>query len=98
MLPEIKKLLSYRPIRTNFYQRRLHLLILVLLDTGCRIDEVLTLRAVDCDLENLLFTVNGKGRKQRKIAYSFELRRHLTRFLVDLHPEQLIFATRHGRK
>jgi integrase/recombinase XerD len=94
----IKMLLSYRPKPTKVYQRRLHLLILVLLDTGCRIDEVLTLRAVDCDLDNLLFTVTGKGRKQRKIPFSFELRRHLSRFLVDLHPEQLIFAIRHGRK
>jgi integrase/recombinase XerD len=96
-LPDIKKLLCFHPKPTNFYQRRLHLLILVLLDTGCRIDEVL-LRAADCDLDNLLFTVTGKGRKQRKIPFSFELRRHLSRFLVDLHPEQLIFATRHGRK
>jgi integrase/recombinase XerD len=97
-MPDIKKLLSYRPKTTNRYQRRLHLLILVLLDTGCRIDEVLTLKAEDCDLDNLLFTVTGKGRKQRKIPFSFELRRHLARFVVDLHPEQLIFATRHGRK
>ena len=32
MLPGIKKLLCYRPKPTNFYQRRLHLLILFLLD------------------------------------------------------------------
>jgi site-specific recombinase XerD len=95
-LPDIKKLVSYKP--KNFYQRRLHLLALVLSDTGCRIDEVLSLRTEDCDLDNLLFTVTGKGRKQRKIPFSFELRRHLSRFLVDLHSEQLIFATRHGRK
>ena len=97
-LPDIKKLLSYRPKLRNLYQRRLHLLILVLLDTGCRIDEVLSLKAGDCDLNNLLFTVTGKGRKQRKIPFSFELRRHLSRFLLDLHREQLIFATRHGKK
>jgi integrase/recombinase XerD len=97
-LSDIKSFLSYRPKPTNIYQRRLHFLILVLLDTGCRIDEVLSLRAADCDLDNLLFTVTGKGRKQRKIPFSFELRRQLSRFLVDLHPEQLIFATRHGRK
>ena len=97
-LPDIKKLLSDRPELSNLYQRRLHLLILVLLDTGCRIDEVLSLKAADCDPDNLLFTVAGKGRKQRKIPFSFELRRHLSRFLVDLHSEQLIFATRRGRK
>jgi integrase/recombinase XerD len=73
-LPDIKKLLSYRPELSNLYQRRLHLLILVLLDTGCRIDEVLSLKAADCDPDNLLFTVAGKGRKQRKIPFSFELR------------------------
>ena len=39
-LPHIKKLLSYRPKLSNLYQRRLPLLILVLLDTGCWIDEV----------------------------------------------------------
>jgi integrase/recombinase XerD len=97
-LTDVKKLISHRPKPKNFYQRRLHLLILVLLDTGCRIDEVLSLTAADCDLDNLLFTVSGKGRKQRKIPFSFELRRHLSRFLVDLHQEQFIFATRHGRK
>jgi len=97
-LLDIKKLLGYRPKPTNLYQRRLHLLILLLLDTGCRIDEALTLRASDCDLDNLLFTVTGKGRKQRKIPFSLELRRHLARFLVALHPEQLIFATRYGKK
>jgi len=44
------------------------------------------------------WTPTDKGRKQRKTPFSFELRRHLYRFLVDLRPEQLIFATRHGRK
>jgi integrase/recombinase XerD len=96
--PDIKKILAYQPNPKNRYQRRLQLLILVLLDTGCRIDEVLSLKAADCDLDNLLFTVMGKGRKQRKIPFSFELRRHLCQFLVDLHPEQLIFTTRHGKK
>ena len=93
--PAIKKLVSYKP--KNFYKHRLHLLILVLLDTGCRIDEVLSLRAQDCDLDNLLFTVTGKGRKQRRIPFSFELRRVLARFLIDF-PSELVFATRRGRK
>jgi len=74
------------------------LLILVLLDTGCRIDEVLTLTTADCDQHNMLFTMRGKGRKQRKIPFSFELRRHLCRSLGGLQPEQLIFATRYGKK
>ena len=50
----------------HFYQRRLHLLTLLLLDTGCRITEVLTLRVRDLDMDNMLITLDGKGRKQRR--------------------------------
>lgn len=90
-LADIKTMISYKP--KKFYERRLHLIVLVLLDTGCRIDEVLSLRVSDCDLDNLLFTVNGKGRKQRKVPFSFELRKILSRFLRDF-PSTLVFATR----
>jgi integrase/recombinase XerD len=47
----------------GFYQRRLHTLLLALLDTGTREDEALTLRVVDCNLDDLLITVTGKCRK-----------------------------------
>jgi integrase/recombinase XerD len=72
---QVTTLLRHKP--NGFYQRRLHLLMLTLLDTGCRISEVLGLRANDIDLDNLLLTVNGKGQKQRKVPFSFELRKHL---------------------
>ncbi len=58
------------------YDRRLHLLVLFLLDTGCRITEALTLRVADLDMDNLLVTLDGKGRKQRVVPFSFELRKH----------------------
>jgi integrase/recombinase XerD len=77
------------------YPRHLHVIALVLLDTGTRIDEVLTLRAQDVDMDNLLLTVTGKGRKQRRIPFSFELRRALCRYIGDR--QGLVFATRHGR-
>jgi integrase/recombinase XerD len=79
------------------YQKRLYLIIILLLDTGCRIDEALTLRVGDCDLDNLLLTVTGKGRKQRRIPFSFELRRVLARHITD-RQDGLLFATRQGRK
>jgi len=77
----------------GFYQSRLFLIVLTLLDTGCRISEVLGLRVQDVDLDNLLLTVNGKGQKQRKVPFSFELRKHLCKSLT----QGLVFATRHGR-
>ena|SRR5438132_431539 len=50
------------------------------LDTGCRIEELLTAGVSDFDFENLLLTVVGKGRKQRKVPFSTELRKVLVRF------------------
>src|SRR5262250_1027355 len=78
------------------YQRRLHLLILFLLDTGCRISEALTLRNLHIDFENLLVTLDGKGRKQRVVPFSFELRKALFRFMTQYNrkPDSLLFGSK----
>jgi integrase/recombinase XerD len=49
-------------------------------------------------MENLLLTLDGKGRKQRIAPFSFALRRVLYRFVADfnLKPDGLLFATREG--
>jgi len=97
-LPQVTRITTYRP--KGFYPRRLHLIVLVLLDTGCRIDEVLSLHVADCDLDNLLLTVTGKGRKQRRIPFSLELRKVLFRYLSDFPhlPHNLVTGTRRGTK
>jgi len=51
----------------------------MLTDTGIRIEEALGLRQADVDVDNLLLTVRGKGRKERLVLFSFELRRILFR-------------------
>jgi integrase/recombinase XerD len=79
----------------NVYEHRLYAILLTLLDTGCRIDEVLSLRTSDIDMENLLLCITGKGRTQRRIPFSFELRRVLLRY-ADI--DGLLFRTRDGRK
>ena len=73
--------------------------MLTLLDTGCRIDEVLSLRVEDCDMDNLLLTVNGKGRKQRRVPFSFELRRVLSRYVADYckSGDAVLFGTQRGK-
>lgn len=77
-------------------QRRLHLLVLFLLDTGCRISEALNLRVREIDFDNLLVTLDGKGRKQRIVPFSFELRKHLFRYVRDFgrKPDALLLASR----
>src|ERR1700691_6253502 len=76
---QVRQFIAWKP--KLFVHRRLHLLTLILLDTGCRISEALTLRMTEIDLENLLITLDGKGRKQRIVPFSFELRKVLFRFI-----------------
>jgi integrase/recombinase XerD len=68
---------------------------MLLLDTGCRIEEALTLERGRVDLENMLLTVNGKGQKQRIIPFSVELRKVLFKHLRE-HKFSLVFCTRDG--
>jgi len=91
---QVKKLLNFRAHR--FFERRLHLLILILLDTGCRISEATGLKVADVDMDNLLLTLTGKGRKQRKVPISLELRKALYRYLRDFEPKHLLLASRAG--
>jgi integrase/recombinase XerD len=92
---QIRRLIAFRP--KGFYQLRLHTLVLALLDTGTRIDEALSLTVGQVDLENLIFTVKGKGDKERKIPFSFELRKAIFRHL-KLNRSDLLFATKDGHK
>jgi integrase/recombinase XerD len=91
---QVTRLVTWKP-RTRC-QRRLHLLVLFLLDTGCRITEALTLRVADLDMDNLLVTLDGKGRKQRVVPFSFELRKTLFRYIRDFErkPDRLLLASR----
>lgn len=88
---QVTTMMKHKP--HGIYQARLLLIVLTLLDTGCRISEVLGLRVEDVDLDNLLLTVTGKGRKDRKVPFSFELRKRLCKHLT----RGLVFSTRHGR-
>lgn len=92
---QVNLLVSWKPKAKKFYERRLHLLTLILLDTGCRITEALTLRVADVDMENMLITFDGKGRKQRIVPFSFILRKALYRFIADFSrkADSLVFAT-----
>jgi integrase len=59
---EVKKIMSFK-LRLRGEWRRYTLLCL-LLDTGIRITEALTIEPNNVDLENLLIKVYGKGRKE----------------------------------
>lgn len=78
-------------------QIRLRTLLLLLMDTGLRIDEALTLSQRGVDFDNMLITVIGKGRKQRTIPMSYDMKKVLYKHLKN-HKHDLVFCTRHGGK
>ena len=91
---QVKLLLGFRP--TSDFERRLHLLVMILFDTGCRISEALDIRGSDIDLDNMLLTLHGKGRKDRKVPYSFELRKALVKYMDK--NKGLLFLTANGAR
>lgn len=81
--------------------RRAHLLALLILDTGLRASEALSLTKQDVTLDQLIIRVLGKGGKHRLVPFSFELRklifRHFSahRFVTD---KNLLFGTKNNTK
>jgi len=90
---EIRSLVEWKP--KDKLDRRLHLILLFLFDTGARIGEVLKVRVSDINLDDLLVTLDGKGNKQRVVPISFELRRSIHRYITEFNrkPWSLLFAT-----
>jgi integrase/recombinase XerD len=100
---DISRLMKWRP--KSIPQQRLHLLISFLLDIGARIDEALSLRWTDVDLDNLLVLLHGKGGKDRRIPMSLELRKRLFQYQKQIQQKaernissDLVFGTRGGTK
>jgi integrase/recombinase XerD len=91
---QIKKLVAWHP-KSN-PDMRLHVLMCLLLDTGCRVTEALTLHVREIDFDNLLVKLDGKGRKQRIVPISLELRKSLYRHVAEHEPHDLVFGTRNG--
>src|ERR1019366_4933104 len=94
---QIQLLLGWKPKKAT--GRRLSTLISVLADTGCRIDEALSLQWKDIDFDNLLVLLHGKGRKDRLVPMSLELRRRLFLFQRKTEAKEgLAFPTQVGTK
>lgn len=74
---------------------RAWVLIALILDTGLRIDEALGLERSNVDLERLTLKVMGKGRKERLVPISSQLRKHLWRWLKK-STGRYVFCTRSG--
>ena len=96
MTPEhISRLVNYRAV--TWTEKRIQMLACLILDTGLRIDEALSLhRQTDLDLEQATVTVrHGKGGKSRIVPLSHQMRKLLYRFTQAHQPkygDQLFYS------
>jgi integrase/recombinase XerD len=91
---EAKLLLTYRP--KGFYQHRAKVLVCLLLDTGLRIDEAITLRSEWVNWDGLVLLVRGKGNKERMVPFSPELRKELFKLDGKAGKRDYLMAPRHN--
>lgn len=94
---EIKKLLE--SINHNcFMGARLHTIVLVLLDTGIRADELLTLTVANTDLQSNQLKVMGKGKKERVVPFGITTKKALLRYITTWKPSgtNLVFTGMDG--
>jgi integrase/recombinase XerD len=95
---QLRLLLDWKPKKVTGH-RKLSTLISLLADTGCRIAEALSLQWKDIDFDNLLVLLHGKGRKDRLVPMSLELRKRLFLFQRKTEAKEgLMFPTQVGTK
>lgn len=92
---ELKIIVRYKP--KTFTEKRLHTVLLLMTETGLRVNECLMLEKNKVDFENLLLTVSGKGNKERIVPFSYELRKVLFKYSSN-HKFELLFSTNKGCK
>jgi integrase/recombinase XerD len=92
---ELKAIVRFKP--KTFSQKRLYTALLLMIDTGLRVNEVLTLKRENVDFDNLLLSVTGKGNKERIVPFSYALRKVLFKF-IENQKFELLFCTDTGCK
>lgn len=93
---QVVRVINYKPTGTN--ESRVYVMLMVILDCGLRLDEVRKLKRSDIDFDNFLIKVYmGKGKKQRVVPFSQELRKTLFKWAATLGETAYLFATKSGR-
>jgi site-specific recombinase XerD len=74
---QMARLIAFKPKGIN--ATRTHMSSVLILDGGYRISELLDLPCENCDFEDLVVKVRGKGNKHRLVPLSVEMRKKLYR-------------------
>jgi site-specific recombinase XerD len=96
---DLHKIVSFRPRLRGEW--RLYAILALLIDTGVRIAEALTLQVDNVDFDSLVVKVMGKGRKERIIPISLDLRKilhtYLTKYREVIFESQYVFCSKDGK-
>lgn len=90
---QLHRIIRHVPKGKN--DRRIYTFVLLVLDTGLRLSEALSLTKDAVDMDNLVIKVKGKGNKQRLVPFSVECRRVLFRYMAR-QDTALVFSTGTG--
>jgi integrase/recombinase XerD len=94
----IKAILSFRPKGRN--EQRVYAMACLFIDTGLRFSEAKGIQTSRVNFDNLVITVEGKGKKERIIPMSLELRkvlyRYYTKFRETKFESPYFFCTING--
>jgi len=99
---QIRRLLSVIDKRSALGFRD-YCIILVLLDTGVRLSELVNLELPNLNLDQAYFKVMGKGAKERIVPIGAQVQKALWKYIHRYRPEpahpniQNVFLTRNGR-
>jgi site-specific recombinase XerD len=83
---QIQKMLSALDTKSSHGFRN-YTMILLLLDTGIRLSELIGLEMDDIDFLQSFILVKGKGNKERVVPFGSQVRRTLRRYITHFRPE-----------
>lgn len=93
------RLLLKQPLQRTWEGFRNYVMLLILLDSGVRRNELLGLRLADVNLYAQQLRIHGKGAKDRTVPIGRTAAKHLHRWLErrgDVPAEDTVFITRQG--
>jgi len=73
--------------KNEVHGNRNYAIVLLLLDTGLRLSELINLTVEDIDFDNSSLIVTGKGKKERIVPFGSQVRRNLRRYLIHQRPD-----------
>lgn len=90
---EVKELISYYD-NSTYLNCRNKTMLMLMLDCGLRLSEVVNLKISDLDLKNNYLIINGKGSKQRLVPFGLSTKKQLVIYMqyrVNLNNNNPLF-------